>query len=79
MEHVEVRLDTRTKRRLEEWAQCKNISLAEAVRRIVQERLGLPRLAQSKADAARQILGVGLTDVPGSERLEDEIHDAFAQ
>jgi hypothetical protein len=79
VERLEVRLDTHTKRNLEEWAHSQDISLAEAVRQIIQERLGFPNVPQSKAEAAHLLLNVGLIGVPGPEALDAEIHDAFGE
>lgn len=79
LERLEVRLETITKRQLEQWADAQNISVAEAVRRMIHERLGTHHLPATKAEAARQLLIIGLSEVPGPEDLEVEIHRAFGE
>ena len=66
-----------SKRFLEDWAHTQEISIAEAVRRLIQQGLGLQDTPTGKEEAARQLLNVGLADVPGPEELEEEIHRAF--
>jgi hypothetical protein len=79
LERLEVRLETNTKRQLEHWAHTQNISLAEAVRQIIQERLGIHRAPATKPEAARLLLNVGLSDLPEPDTLEEEIHSAFGE
>ena len=76
MERLEVRLDTHTKRRLEEWAHVRHISLGKAVRQIIQERLGTPRPSLDKAEAVHQLLSIRLAHVPPPGNLEAEMHRA---
>jgi hypothetical protein len=77
VERLEVRIDARTKRFLEDWARAEDISTSEAVRRLIQRQLGLEGGPENKQQAARQLMSIELTDVPEPAELEEEIHRAL--
>jgi hypothetical protein len=65
-------------RQLKRWAQQRSISVAEAVRRCVAERLATERSAPSRAMLVREALGVAgkYVDAKGARNLGRD-HDAY--
>jgi len=61
---------------LGEWAAAREISLAEAIRRLIAKGLHPKDATLRKQAAARQLFNINLKDVPAPEALEEEIHRA---
>ncbi len=76
-ERLEFRLDSRTKRALQDLARARGISLGEAIRQILRQALELPEGPHDRREAARRLIDLGLHGLPSPEQLEADIHDAF--
>jgi len=77
MERLEIRLEPKAKRSLEEHAQAQGVSAAEVVRPLIHEHLGTKAPPESKQEALEKLFSMRFKDVPGPEELEEEIHNAF--
>lgn len=79
-ERVEFRLDSGTKRLLEELAHSRGQSLGEVIREILQKELGdLAQPIQDKHQAARELVSLKVGSLPCPEELEEEISRAFGE
>ena len=73
-ERLEFRLDTKTKRLLEELAQSRGQSLGETIRELLQKELGaLAQPIPDKQRAARELVGLRIKRLPRPQDLEEEI------
>ena len=81
MVRTQIQLTEAQHRQLKRWADRLGISMAEAVRRCVEDRLTRERLEPGQADRVREALAVvgryhsGRSDV--AERHDDYLADAF--
>lgn len=81
MMRTQIQLTERQHRRLKRWADWLGISLSEAVRRCVEDRLAQEQLEPGHSDRVREALdvvgkfGSGRSDV--AERHDDYMADAF--
>lgn len=79
-ERIEFKLDTQTKRLLEELAQSRGQSLGETIRELLQKELGaFVQPIQDKQRAARELVGLKLKPLPHPEELEEEIGLALGE
>ena len=76
-ERVEFRVDTPTKRALEEYAHRRGQSLGETIRQLLKKELGLKE--KDKMEAAQELLALGVTDLPGPKKLAAEIQRALEE
>jgi hypothetical protein len=73
MERMQIQLTTEQRRQLKRWAHDRGISLAEAVRRCVAERLAADQATPSRAARVREALAVA-----GSHRDPEGARDIAA-
>ena len=79
-ERIEFKLDTKTKRLLEEIARDQGRSLGELIRELLRKQLGTltPSLVQ-KQRAARYLVNLKIKQLPPPEKLDEEISLAFGE
>ena len=83
MVRTQVQLTEEQHKRLKRWAQARGISLAEAVRRCVAERLASEAPEGGRADRVREALAVvgKYADPAGPSRVardhDEHLEDAF--
>lgn len=81
MVRTQIQLTEEQHRRLKRWADRLGISMAEAVRRCVEERLAYEQVEPGRANRIREAMAVvgkyrsGRSDV--AERHDDYLADAF--
>lgn len=74
-ERIEFRVDTPTKRALEEYAHRRGQSLGETIRQLLKKELGLKD--KDKMAAAQHLLALGVTGLPEPDQLAAEIERAL--
>lgn len=77
-DRIEFRVDSQTKRMLDDLAHSRGISVGELMRSLVQDRLTeLGWKPASKREAADRLLGFTVGPLPDPDRLNREIRDAI--
>jgi hypothetical protein len=77
MVRTQIQLTEHQHRMLKRWARDRGISLSEAIRRCVDERLAADQSAVTRTDRVREVLGVAgkYRDPAGATDVSSE-HDA---
>ncbi|MBI1744722.1 CopG family transcriptional regulator [Candidatus Acetothermia bacterium] len=79
-ERIEFKLDTKTKRLLEEMARDQGRSLGELIRELLRKQLGtLTPSRVQKQRAARYLVDLKIKQLPPPEKLDEEISLAFGE
>jgi len=79
-ERIEFKLDTQTKRLLQELAQSRGQSLGETIRELLQKELAASaQPIQDKRRAASELIGLKIKRLPSPQELEEEIGLALGE